>query len=141
MLNKFNLQFAFLLGALVAPPVFAEKPTDFHKVIIEPGETVENIDFGNMYRFSEIRGTKWNDLNGNGVRDQNEPGLKGVTIFLDLNENGQLDKGEPTQITDKMGRYQFTKLISRTYLVREVIPTGYRQTFPLGKIVEPEKQY
>jgi len=136
-LNKFNLQIALLLGALVAPPVFAEKPTDFHTVIVGPGETVENIDFGNMYRFGEIRGTKWNDLNGNGVRDQNEPGLEGVTIYLDLNENGVLDKEEPTQTTDKLGKYQFTKLVAGTYLVREVVPAGYRQTFPLGKSVDP----
>jgi len=117
-----------------------EQQTDFHKVIVVPGETVENIDFGNIYslsklgsRLGKIQGTKWNDLNGDGVRDQNEPGLEGVTIYLDLNENGVLDKDEPTQITDKIGRYQFTKLVPKTYLVREVIPTGYQQTFPIGK--------
>jgi len=140
-LNKLNLYIALWLGALVAIPVFAETPIDYHKVIVGPGETVENIDFGNMYIFGEIRGTKWNDLNGNGVRDQNEPGLEGVTIYLDLNENGVLDKEEPTQTTDKLGKYQFTKLVAGTYLVREVVPAGYRQTFPLGKMVEPEEEY
>jgi len=41
-----------------------------------------------------ISGTKWDDLNGDGVRNENEPGLAGWTIYLDDNQNGQLDEGE-----------------------------------------------
>ncbi len=44
---------------------------------------------------SFIRGTKWNDLNGNGVRDAGEPGLAGWTIYVDANDDGTLDPGEP----------------------------------------------
>ena len=40
-----------------------------------------------------IRGTKWNDLNGNGVRDRGEPALAGWTIYLDQNHNGVRDVG------------------------------------------------
>lgn len=59
--------------------------------------------------------------------------MMGVTIFLDLDENGVLDKGEPAQVTDENGLYKFTKLMPGTYVVREVVPNGYRQTFPLGR--------
>lgn len=38
-----------------------------------------------------ISGQKWNDLNGDGVKDENEPGLEGWTVFLDVNGNGILD--------------------------------------------------
>ncbi|MEO0868154.1 MAG: lectin-like protein, partial [Cyanobacteria bacterium J06642_11] len=69
-----------------------------------------------------------------------EPGLAGVTVYLDINNNGLLDPDEPTQITaaddpntpdiDETGQYAFTGLASGTYIVREVVPTGFRQTFP-----------
>ena len=36
----------------------------------------------------EIHGSKWHDLNGNGVQDPGEPGLADWTIFLDQNNNG-----------------------------------------------------
>ncbi|MBX3413049.1 MAG: S8 family serine peptidase [Pirellulales bacterium] len=39
----------------------------------------------------EIRGSKWNDLNGDGAWNEGEPGLADWTIFLDLNENGAFD--------------------------------------------------
>ena len=69
-----------------------------------------------------------------------EPELAGVTVYLDLNNNGLLDTNEPTQITasdnpntleiDETGQYRFTNLTPGTYIVREVVPEGYKQTFP-----------
>ena len=69
-----------------------------------------------------------------------EPGLAGVTIYLDTNGNGQLDPGEPSTVTtaddpttpdvDETGWYAFTDLPIGTYVVREVVPTGYTQTAP-----------
>lgn len=53
-----------------------------------------------------IRGQKFNDLNGDGTKQANEPGLPGWTIFLDLNRNGNLDDGEPTDVTDADGNYE-----------------------------------
>lgn len=71
-----------------------------------------------------------------------EPGLAGVTIYIDLNNNGQLDAGEPTTLTrqddpttttvDELGTYQFTQLAAGTYTVREVVLSGFQQTLPGG---------
>ncbi|BAY62588.1 YD repeat protein [Calothrix brevissima NIES-22] len=71
-----------------------------------------------------------------------EPGLGGVTVYLDLNNNGLLDVNEPSQITafdnpntldiDETGQYKFTGLEAGTYIVREVIPQGYTQTYPIN---------
>lgn len=58
----------------------------------------------------EIRGSQWNDLNGSGVRDEQEPGLAGWTIYLDDNRNGQLDAGERSTITDTSGNYILNNL-------------------------------
>ncbi len=38
-----------------------------------------------------ISGQKWNDLNGNKIKDPNEPGLAGWIIYQDLDDNGQLN--------------------------------------------------
>ena len=87
---------------------------------------------------AEIRGTKWNDLNSNGVRDAEEPGLQGWTIFLDDNENAQLDAEETSTTTDANGDYAFTDLESDTYLVAEVPQDGFNQTAPN---VAPSSQF
>ena len=83
-----------------------------------------------------ISGVKFNDLNGNGVRDAEEAGIGGVVIYLDLNADGVLSAGDISQITDSTGFYFFSvtpdadkaTAINDPYLVREVIPLGWMQT-------------
>jgi probable HAF family extracellular repeat protein len=77
-----------------------------------------------------ISGVKWEDGDGDGVQDAGEALLPNVTIYLDLNDNGVLDLGEPTTTTDTSGRYEFAGLVSGEWVVREIVPGGYRQTFP-----------
>lgn len=53
-------------------------------------------------KVGSISGTKWNDENGDQVFNGNEDGLEGWTIYLDLNNNGQLDStASPTQTFTK----------------------------------------
>ena len=73
----------------------------------------------------QITGFKWNDLNGNGVRDPGEIGLLGWQIVLFL---GPLQVG--TAFTDDTGSYSFPGLAAGTYDVCEVLQTGWTQTFP-----------
>lgn len=111
----------------------------WHDVVIESGQTVDGIDFGNQRIVAgSISGTKWEDINGDGIRDQNEPGLAGVTIYADLNLNAQFDANEPHAMTladdpftdfDEGGLYSF-EVDPGFYYVREVVPAGFRQTFP-----------
>ena len=42
---------------------------------------------------ASIFGVAFNDLNGDGLRANTEPGLPGVRVFLDLNHNGHFDLG------------------------------------------------
>lgn len=111
-----------------------------HLVELSPGESLEGLDFGNRpVATSAIHGSKWLDTNANGEREKDEPGLSGVTIYLDLNGNGRLDPREPTTLTtrdqpdtfeDETGRYRFGNLRPGEYTVREVVPRGFDQTFP-----------
>jgi len=108
-----------------------------HIINLMSGQTMNNINFGNT-RTPErppehggiIQGLKWNDLNGDGKIDVGEPGLAGVIIYLDLNDDGVLGGNEPYQITDKQGHYRFSNLRAATYVIREQVPDGYRQTYP-----------
>ncbi|BAZ50329.1 YD repeat protein [Nostoc sp. NIES-4103] len=85
---------------------------------------------------------------GEGSRSVLEPGLAGVSIYLDINNNGILDPGEPVQVTaqddpstldiDETGQYEFNNLTPGTYVVREIIPDGFEQTFPLRNIASPD---
>ena len=70
--------------------------------------------------------------------EPDEGGLAGFTIYLDLNQNGILDEGEPTSITDPEGRYNFVNLpVARDengnlqpYVVRQVPQPGFTQSTP-----------
>ncbi|MGB3510210.1 MAG: lectin-like protein, partial [Microcoleaceae cyanobacterium] len=64
-----------------------------------------------------------------------EPGLSGVTVYLDLNNNGSLDGNEPSQVTEDGGIYHFTSLEPGSYVVREVVSSGYQQTAPTDGFV------
>ena len=88
---------------------------------------------------SQIRGIKWNDLNFDGNFNADEPGLAGVTIYLDENNNGVLDTEELSTVTladdpetpeDETGQYAFTDLLPGTYTVGEIVPINFLQTFP-----------
>ena len=80
----------------------------------------------------EINGYKWHDLNQDGVFDANESGIEGWTIYLDSNENGQLDEGETSTVTDANGFYSFTDLGFGTYTVAEQAEPRWSQTYPIA---------
>ena len=79
-----------------------------------------------------VAGTKWHDLDGNGIQQLTEPVLTSWQVYIDTNVNGQFDVGEPNQTTDEHGRYYFFGLEPGMYTVDEVIldPTEWEQTFP-----------
>src|SRR5688572_20880666 len=77
-----------------------------------------------------ISGVKFEDLNASGVRDAGEPGIAGVTIFLDTNGNGVLDGDEADTLTSETGAYAFTDLVAGTYRVAEVLAGGFQRSSP-----------
>jgi subtilisin family serine protease len=102
-----------------------------HQVELSDGEIVNDVNFGNQQIVpSEIHGIKWNDIDGDGTQDEDEPGLEGWTIYLDDNQNGQLDVGEESTLTDANGEYALTNLAAGTYTVAEVQQSGWQQTYP-----------
>lgn len=68
----------------------------------------------------------------NGLNSDNneftEPTLGGWTIYLDENDNGELDLDERFEITDGNGTFLFANLALGNYVVREQQQPGFRQT-------------
>jgi len=69
----------------------------------------------------------WNDLNGNGLQDSGEPGIKAVKVTLTLPDNSTL-----VVLTDADGKYIFSNLVPGTYTVTidgATLPANVRQSF------------
>ncbi len=79
---------------------------------------------------SEIRGGRYSDINGNGQRDEGEPGLVGATIYLDLDGDGIFDASEPSAVTDERGDYAISGLRSGVYTVIAVPLAGFTASAP-----------
>jgi subtilisin family serine protease len=80
----------------------------------------------------QIRGRVFEDVNQAGMDSSTAPGLKGWTVFLDLQNDGQLDQGDPRTTTDTNGNFVFSGLEPGTYTVAEVVQPGWALTFPGG---------
>lgn len=107
-------------------------PNKYFTVTVAAGNNVySGNDFGNQQTGPQatgaVEGIKFYDLNGNGQRDQNEPGLQNWKI--ELVQNAAVVK---TALTGANGEYEFQNVNPGTYTVREVIPVGWTATMPPG---------
>ena len=86
-----------------------------------------------------ISGVVFNDINSNGRQDpntliaQSEPGIGGVYVFLDLNNDDRMQLNEPVVVTSDDGAFDFAlhhDLPTRSYTARIVVPPGWSMTSP-----------
>jgi subtilisin-like proprotein convertase family protein len=120
-------------GSLTVKPVVqsgysAQRASE--TVNVAAGGAAGDVNFGVRLPPSNIGGRVFNDLDADGVQDANEPGLSGRSVYLDTNNNGQLDSGEANVLSGSNGDYLFTTLKPQMYTVRTVIPFGWQQTAP-----------
>jgi SdrD B-like domain/PKD domain len=110
-------------------------------VTVASGQAANSINFGDQSTSviassggstggAYISGTVFNDANGNGKQDSGETAISGVTVFNDANNNGKLDAGEMSTTTNSSGIYTFTGIADGAYLIRQILPTGDKQTSP-----------
>ncbi len=99
-------------------------------VTVTGTNTVNNVNFGQEQLSLNATGVKWNDVNGNGLRDPGEGFISGVRMYLDLDGDGRIDIGEPSAKSNDLGQYTLTFPGAGTYKLREVVEPGYVQTFP-----------
>ncbi len=77
---------------------------------------------------ASISGMKYNDINRNGKKNTNEPGLQGWVIKL-MSGNTVI----ATTITDASGNYSFQNVAPGTYKVRETHQKGWKRTSKKSK--------
>ncbi len=95
-------------------------------VITVDGTDVTGVNFGNC-EMAGISGTKFEDMNHNGILDPGESGLPDWTIHLDADGDGVPDRVETTAAD---GTYRFSGLDLGTYFVTEQPQAGWVQTTP-----------
>ncbi len=97
-------------------------PTSIN-VTITPGTQSTGNNFTNFENVS-LSGQKFDDLDGDGIKENGEPGLPGWTIQLQDQNGGLLG----TAVTDANGSYTFVNRGPGTYRLREVAQGGWTQT-------------
>jgi len=78
---------------------------------------------------TSLSGTVFNDVNRDSARNAGEPGLAGVTVFVDANGNGVFDPGETFTTTAADGSFTLP-VAAGTNHISIVPPTGYVLTTP-----------
>src|SRR5262249_8980564 len=100
------------------------------------GTTNNDIDFGYTTpnaATASIGDRVWNDVNGDGMQDANEPGLNGVTVKLFDGGNNLI----ATAPTSGDGNYTFSNLTAGTYTVQVTQPAGMVPTYDLDGVGTP----
>jgi len=97
----------------------------------------KGTDSGSAYIYSQrgyISGTKWHDKDGDGgfTGDTEEQAIPGWRIYVDANENGQFDTGEPNELTDANGNYVLIVPNGTWVLAEEGASPCWEQTYPGG---------
>lgn len=109
---------------------FPAAPNQIYQLVVADNQTIANIDFGNWrlpVGTNALHGMKFNDLNGDGIHDANEPGLPNWTINL----NGPNGQPVSTTVTNSDGMYWFMGLPDGAYVLSEVQQAGWVQTAPV----------
>ncbi len=89
-------------------------------IVLGSEQNAVNYDFCEHIP-AEIKGTVWFDVNNDGIQQDTEQGIAGVTIQL-FDADGNL---VAEQITDAEGNYCFHDLTAGTYKVRQIQPTDF----------------
>ena len=94
-----------------------------HSVYLLHMADTSGLDFGN-FRLAIIRGSKFNDLNANGIQDGIESGMDNWVFTL---SNGDTSY---RSVTQDGGTFTFSDIDTGTYAISESIRVGWFQTIP-----------
>ncbi len=101
---------------------FSTTPNEVHvQVSLGHGYQIDFGDAPNTSGFATLYGTVFDDLDSDGLWDDDEVGIEGVTVALD---------GATTATTDQYGSYTLRTTSAGVHTVVETDPPGYLSTTP-----------
>ncbi|MDX6677451.1 MAG: hypothetical protein QOE31_1503, partial [Solirubrobacteraceae bacterium] len=102
----------------------------YQRSLTTGGNSVGN-DFGNVGP-ATATGTRFHDLDNDGVRDAGELGQAGWTFYADLDGDGVKDAGEPAGSSDAGGAWTIDNVPAGAFTIREVPQGGWSCSAPAG---------
>lgn len=131
----------FTIGVVAPPGWTATNPNpSLHSVYGGPGDTFSDLDYGLLPppgavpvdpgSPGSVLGVIYNDVNLNGNRDGGEIGVSGIQVFVDVNNSGSYDVGEPTATTDSGGAFFIGNVTPGTLSVKAIVNSPYTLTQP-----------
>jgi hypothetical protein len=120
--DTYNVSETMQLGWVAVDPA-----SGYQEVPLSTAD-VGGVNFTNG-RLGSITGIKFSDLNGNGLREFNDPALSGWSIQLFFESNNTLFKSTTTNAS---GMFDFSSIPQGSYLLKEVLQSGWKQTAPSG---------
>ncbi|MGK7905233.1 MAG: SdrD B-like domain-containing protein, partial [Hormoscilla sp.] len=124
----------YIIREVQRPNLFTQGVPQSRTVVLNPGETVDDQDFGHRPIVTiiegRILGQAFFDVNGNGIPNVNEPGIEDIRVYLDINNNGNFESNiDDEALTSTTGGYSFPNLDTGVpYTVRIFAPPGLNPT-------------
>lgn len=119
---------------------FPDDPNVYHITLSAEDSDINGRNFGNHHEDTggggercttgTIDGMVFSDTSRDGIVDEGEEGIVGVTVYLDLDNDNTLSEGDPSTVTDENGFFHFGNLAEGTYIIREVVPNGWELIYP-----------
>jgi hypothetical protein len=98
------------------------------RVLTVNGDSDLTLDFGFVVPMVSVGDFVWWDTDRDGIQDDGEPGIAGVTLTITTSTGGAVTDvfGNPvtTTVTDANGFYLFENLPPGTYVVTVTDPVG-----------------
>lgn len=110
-------------NVMVQLPTNVTSSTNTQSIAVTAGQTAT----ANIGELPSIAGMVFNDLSVSGKFNTGDPGVAGVTVFLNNDNTGKPDNN-PKATTDTNGRFYFMGLTSGPYTVQEVVSPNHGVT-------------
>jgi plastocyanin len=98
---------------------------------VAAGEDV-SCTFSSERSTASIAGESFEDADADGERDSGENGVRGFTVYLDLDGDGAHGGGEPATTPTAGGSWRFDDLEPGSYTVRQASRDGWTCSAPAG---------